>query len=85
MDELYTLAAVASPTAASLRGLDSNYFPHNYSTSFNGNDGYIYWSSTSYASVAEWAWAQKFESGGADLRAAPKAAALPLRLVRGGQ
>jgi len=84
-DEIFTLAVTATPSAAALRGLDSNYFPHNYATMGQSDRGFTYWSSTPDAADSGSAWALRFESPDPNQFTTEKFSALPLRLVRGGQ
>lgn len=82
IDEIYTLARTATPAAEAIRGLDSDYFPHNYSTSGTGLDGYSYWTSTPFAADPDWAWNIKFRSPDPQLNFGPKSAPIRVRLVR---
>jgi hypothetical protein len=83
-EEIFTLAVTASPSADALRGLDSNYFPHNYATLGQVDRGFTYWSSTPDASDSGSAWALRFESPDPNQFSTDKSSALRLRLVRGG-
>ncbi len=83
-DELFTLAIVAPPGSGALRGTDPNYFPHNYSTNGNSDNGYTYWSSTPSASASASAWTVQFKSPFPVQAAAPKTVPASIQLVRGG-
>ncbi|MGB5722735.1 MAG: DUF1566 domain-containing protein, partial [Woeseiaceae bacterium] len=84
-DELFTLAVTAAPSVSAARGLDGDYFPHNYSTSGQATKGYTYWSSTSGAVGPESAWQLTFRTGDSQLDLSSKSSPSAIQLVRGGQ
>ena len=84
VDELYTLAVSAAPSVSTSRGLDSNYFPHNYAVNGSLSQGYTYWSANTAANVALSSWALEFQAPDPQNIQIDKASPTPVRLVRGG-